>query len=43
MSEIGVSTSEGTELTVPPGRFVDHGRARLPQLVQGLATGAGLA
>jgi hypothetical protein len=41
----GLSTSEGTEVTVPllTGSSVVTVALELPQLVQGAATGAGLA
>jgi hypothetical protein len=43
-SDMGGSTSEGTELTEPPaGPSVVTVELELPQLVQGAATAAGLA
>ncbi len=43
VSETGVSTSDGTELTVPPDGSSTTVALELPQLVQGLVTGTGLA
>ncbi len=43
VSEIGVSTSDGTELTVPPVGSSITVALEPPQLVQGLVTGTGVA